>query len=82
MLVIIYALNKFRHYITGYQIFIHNDHAVIRYLMNKSVISCRLARWLLLMQQFEFLSRIQRPNDLAAIEDVFPNEHLFAIKAI
>lgn len=36
-LAVIYAINKFRHYITGYTTFVHTDHSTIKYLMNKSV---------------------------------------------
>ena len=39
LLAVIYALNKFRHYIMGYQIFVHTDHSTIKYLMNKPAIS-------------------------------------------
>ena len=38
-LAVIYALNKFRHYVTRYQIFVHTDHSAIKYLMNKPAIS-------------------------------------------
>lgn len=34
-LVVIYAINKFRYYITGYEVFVHTNHSTIRYLMNK-----------------------------------------------
>ena len=50
LLVVVYALNKFRHYITGYPIFVHTNHAAIKYLMKKPTIIGRLARWLLLLQ--------------------------------
>ena len=50
LLAIIYALNKFRNYVTGYQIFVHTDHSPIKYLMKKPAISEQLARCLLLMQ--------------------------------
>ena len=49
LLAVIYALNKFRHYVTGYQIFVFTDHSVIKYLMNKPAIFGQLARWLFLM---------------------------------
>ena len=39
VLAVIYALNKFRHYVIGYQIFVHTNHSAINYLMNKSAIS-------------------------------------------
>ena len=36
-LAVIYAINKFRHYITSYQFFLYIDHFAIRYLANKSI---------------------------------------------
>ena len=47
-LAVVHAINKFRHYITGYETFIHTDHSAIRYLMNKSITNRRVIRWLLL----------------------------------
>eukprot|EP00253_Pinus_taeda_P034267 PITA_34267 len=40
-LAVVHALNKLRHYITGYQTFVHTDHAAIRYLMNKPDVNAR-----------------------------------------
>ena len=48
-LAVVYAINKFRHYITGYEIFVHTDHSAIRFLMNKPVTNGRVTRWLLLL---------------------------------
>jgi len=48
-LVVVHAINKFRHYITCYETFIHTDHFAIRYLMNKLVTNRRVTRWLLLL---------------------------------
>lgn len=53
MLATIYEINKFRHYIKGYPIFIHTYHTTIRYLMNKLVVGGRLVKWLLLLQEFD-----------------------------
>jgi hypothetical protein len=52
--------------------------------MNKSAISSRLARWLLLLQYFDitvidFLSRLQTTASPEVIADCFPDEHLFSI---
>lgn len=62
--------------------------------MNKSSITGRLTRWLLLIQEFDitiidklgkanvvayFLSRIQTPTNNEVINDSFPDEHLFSI---
>jgi hypothetical protein len=93
-LVVVHAINKFRHYITGYEIFIHTDHSTIRYLMNKPITNGRVTRWLLLLQEFnitildrpgkenvvaDFLSRIHNEGELIHFNDNFPDEHLFAI---
>jgi hypothetical protein len=95
-LAVIYAINKFWHYITGYPTFVHTDHAAIRYLMNKPVTPGRITRWLLLLQEFDitivdkpgkdnvvadFLSRIEHEGKDTPIEDNFPDEHLFAVSA-
>ena len=37
MLAVEHAVNKFCHYITGYEIFVHTDHSALRYLMNKPI---------------------------------------------
>jgi len=93
-LAVVHAINKFRHYITGYETFVHTDHSAIRYLMNKPVTNGRITRWLLLLQELnitvldrpgkqntvaDFLSRIQNANKDSPIEDKFPDEYLFAI---
>ena len=49
-LVVIYAINKLRRYITGYSTSIHTDHLTIIYLMNKPITNARVTRWLLLLQ--------------------------------
>jgi hypothetical protein len=61
---VIYAINKFRHYITGYEVFVHTDHSAIRYLMNKPITNGRIMRWLLLLHEFNItiLDRLGREN--------------------
>jgi hypothetical protein len=94
-LAVIYAINIFRHYITGYSTFIHTDHSTIKYLMNKPITNARVTRWLLLLQEFDitivdrpgkenvvadFLSRLTL-NDDNPVDDSFPDEYLFAVSA-
>ena len=93
-LAIVHAINKFRHYITGYETFIHTDHSSIRYLMNKWITNGRVIRWLLLLQEFnitildrpgkqntvvDFLSKLQNIKYNTPVEDQFPDEYLFSI---
>ena len=93
-----HSLNKFRHYITGYQTFVHIDHAVIRYLMNKPDVNARIIIWLLLLQQFDltiidkpgkenvvanFLSRVNFPvGEEGMVDDQMPDKHLFPISVL
>ena len=90
----VYAINKFRHYIAGYDVFVHTDHSTIKFLMNKPITSGRITRWLLLLQEFnitivekpgkenlvaDFLSRLTHTDDNVPVDDTFPDEHLFVI---
>ena len=90
----VYAINKFRHYITGYEVFVHTDHSAIRFLMNKPITNGRVTRWLLLLQEFnitvvdrpgrdnlvaEFLSRVPHNDNDIPVDDSFPDEHIFAV---
>ena len=98
LLVVVHSLNKFRHYITGYQTFVHIDHAAIKYLMNKPDVNASIIRWFLLLQQFDltivdkpgkenvvadFLSRVNFcAGEEGMVDDQLPNEHLFAISVL
>ena len=97
LLVVVHSLNKFRHYITGYQTFVHTDHVAIKYLMNKPNVNPRIIRWFLLLQQFDltivdkpgkenvvadFLSRMNlTAGEEGMVDDQLRDEHLFAISS-
>ena len=53
MLAIVFACEKFRPYILGSHVIIHNDHTVIKYLMAKKEAKPRLIRWVLLLPEFD-----------------------------
>lgn len=91
-LAMIFSINKLRHYITGYEFFVHNNHSVIKYLMNKPLNSGRVSRWLLLLQEFnvtvvdrpvkynvvaDYLSRLNYHGEVIPLDDDFPGEHIF-----
>lgn len=52
-LAVMHAVNKFWHYITGYQVFVHNNHSTIRCLLNKLITIGKIKCWLLLLQEFD-----------------------------
>ncbi len=60
-LVVIFSLKKFRHYLMGYKAKIVTDHKALTYLVNKPNPSGRLARWLLLMEEFD-VDIVHRPR--------------------
>ena len=53
-LAVIYACKKFRHYLLGYRIVFHTDHDSFKYLVNKPDLSGRIARWILLLEEFNY----------------------------
>eukprot|EP00253_Pinus_taeda_P033749 PITA_33749 len=67
-LAVVHSLKKFRHYITGYQMFVHTDHATIRYLMNKPDVNARIITWLLLLQKFD-LAIVDKPGKEDVVVD-------------
>ena len=93
-MAIVYSINNFHHYITGYEVFVHTDHSAIIFLMNKPITNGRLTRWLILLQQFNitvidqpgkqnlvanFLSHIQHEDGTKPVDETFPDEHLFVV---
>ena len=50
----VYALQKFRHYLLGKHFKMFTDHSAFKYLVNKPVLVGRICRWLLLFQEFDF----------------------------
>jgi len=58
---VIFSLKKFRHYLLGYKPKIVTDHKALTYLVNKPNPSGRFARWLLLMEEFDF-DIVHRPG--------------------
>lgn len=93
-LLVVHAINKFRHYITDYEIFLHTDNSNIIFLMNKPITTACVTIWLLLLQEFnitiiertgkcdivaDFLSRRVHTGDTALVTNDFLDENLFFI---
>lgn len=83
-MVVICAINKFKHYITGYPVVLYTDHSAIKYLANKPITNGRVTQWLILLQEFNIaikdrprkenllanlLSHVPKINDSATVED-------------
>ncbi|KAH9751080.1 hypothetical protein KPL71_014142 [Citrus sinensis] len=92
LLVIVFALEKFRSYLLGTKVIVFSDHAALRYLLAKKEVKPRLICWILLLQEFnleihdkkgtknvvaDHLSRLTTSEEAAPLKDDFPDEHLF-----
>ncbi|KAK4411844.1 Retrovirus-related Pol polyprotein from transposon.6 [Sesamum angolense] len=54
LLAVVFALEKFRHYLLGTKVVVFSDHAALKYLLSKKEAKPRLIRWILLLQEFPF----------------------------
>ena len=64
----VYSINKFRHYLLGKKFTFHVDHSALLYLVSKQELTGKLARWTLLLQEFEF-DILHRPRVQHAVAD-------------
>ena len=64
----IYSINKFRYYLLGKKFTFHVDDAVLLYLVSKQSLTRKLARWILLLQEFDFDIQ-HRPDTQHAVAD-------------
>jgi hypothetical protein len=64
-LAMVYALQKFRHYLLGKCFKMFTNHSALKYLVNKPVLRGRICRWLLLFQEFD-IEVIVKPGKLNA----------------
>jgi hypothetical protein len=93
----IYSVQKFRHYLLGYKFTFHVDHDVLKYMINKPLLSGHIARWVLLLQEFNFtiqvrpgkrhanadhLSRLSEELGHEPIDDNLPDANLFQVDII
>ena len=79
LLVVIFALDKFRSYLISSSTIVYSDHAAVRYLMSKQDAKPRLIRWILLLQEFNLTIKDKKGAETIPINDSFPHEFLFSI---
>ena len=88
----VFALQKYRHYILANPFIFYTYHQALKYLINNPLHHGRICRWLLLFQEFKFevvfkpgklnvdpdhLSRIDTGEEPTGVEDDLPDAHLF-----
>jgi hypothetical protein len=50
----VFSVKKYRHYLLMNPVVFFVDHMALRYLVNKPELSGRLARWVLLLSEFDY----------------------------
>jgi len=55
VLIMVFSLHKFRHYLLGNKFVFYVDHMALVYLVNKPQVSGRLTKWLLLFFEYDFI---------------------------
>jgi hypothetical protein len=53
LLVVVFAIEKFRSYLVGAKVIVYTDHAALKYLLMKKDAKPRLIQWILLLQEFD-----------------------------
>jgi hypothetical protein len=94
----VYALQKFRHYLLRKQFNMFTNHSALKYLVNKPMLGGgRICRWLFLFQEFDFevivkpgklnagpdhLSRVTNGEEPTNLEDNSPDAQLFSVQIV
>jgi hypothetical protein len=96
-LVVVYALQNFKHYLLGKHFKMFRNHSALKYLVNNPMLSGRICIWLLLFQEFDFqvivklgklnagpdhLPRITNGEEPMNLEDNFPDEKIFSFQVV
>ena len=53
LLVVVFAIDKFRSYLVGAKVIVYTDHAALKYLLTKKDAKPWLITWILLLQEFD-----------------------------
>jgi hypothetical protein len=93
----VYALQKFCHYLLGGHFKMFTDHSRLKYLVNKPVLGEWICSWLLLFQEYDFeiivklgrmnkgpdhLLRLEHGEEPTSLEDTLSDAQLLTIRKI
>nr|GEV15220.1 DNA-directed DNA polymerase [Tanacetum cinerariifolium] len=86
MLAVVYAFEKFQPYLVLSKSIVYTDHSVLKYLLSKQDAKPRLIQWVLLLQEFDIITRDKKRTENLATDhlsrlenphkDVFENKDI------
>jgi hypothetical protein len=53
LLIVVFAIEKFRSYLVGTKVVVYTDHAALKYILTKKDAKSCLIQWILLVQEFD-----------------------------
>jgi hypothetical protein len=68
LLVVVFAIEKFRSYSVGATVIVYIDHAALKYLLTKKDAKLRLIRWILLLQEFDLKIRDKKGVEISVVD--------------
>ncbi len=71
ILAMIFVVKKLIHYLLGNSFRFFVDHQTLLYLVNKPIVTSQTAKWLLLLQEFDF-KVIFKPSRVHFLLDHYP----------
>lgn len=93
----VYALQKYQHYLLGGNLKMYTNHSVLKYLVNKSMLGGRICIWLLLFEEYDFdvivkprhlntgldhLSQIEMGEEPTNLEEGLHDAKIFAVRVM
>ena len=91
----VYALQKYQHYLLGGHFNMYTNQSALKYLVNKPVLGGKIYKWLLLFQEYDFevdvkprrlnvgpdhLLHIETGEEPTNLEEGFLDVQLFAVR--
>nr|GEU99282.1 reverse transcriptase domain-containing protein [Tanacetum cinerariifolium] len=75
MIVVVYAIEKFRPYLVLSKSIVYTDHSALKYLLNKQDTKPRLIRWVFFLQEFDIIIRDKKGTENLAADHLFRLEN-------